>query len=253
VDIVRPYHEFALLYDQVLGNPFFAELRRTFEWMIRRYGVRFDSVADVACGTGTFAKYLRAIGVQTVFGVDRSPEMLRRAVSKNAGNGSRFMLQDLRALRLPCPVDLLTCHFDSLNYLLTADDLHGALRRFAENLSPDGHAIFDLVTERSTEQCCDPTIERAHNRGQSIIRVTRRDPVRRLQLAQIHVCRAGSIKSETHLQRAYSIVEVVAALEGSGLQLRAVHDFHEPSKPPSLASRAVYLTRRPGLLFTVRS
>jgi SAM-dependent methyltransferase len=244
MNVVQPYSEFAMLYDQLLGDQFFAELRRTFEWIVRRYGVRFDAVADVACGTGTFVRYLCDIGAKPVFGVDCSPTMLQRAVRKNAGNGARFLLQDLRALRLPRSVDLLTCNFDSLNYLLTAADLHGALRRFAENLGPDGHAIFDLVTERPTEQSRGPTIERAHGWGQSITRVTRREPVRRLQLAQIQVSRTGSVKSEMHVQRAYSIVEVLAALDGSGLRLRAVHDFHNPSGPPCLAGRAVYLVRR---------
>jgi hypothetical protein len=49
---------------------------------------------------------------------------------------------------------------------------------------------------------------------------------------------------ETHVQRAYPIQEVVAALEGSGLGLRAVHDFDNPGVPPWRAERAVYLVRR---------
>jgi SAM-dependent methyltransferase len=240
----QPYGEFVVLYDQLLGNQFFAELRRTFEWIIHRYGVRFDSVADVACGTGTFVRYLRDIGAQPVYGVDRSPTMLRRAARKNAGNGSRFLLQDLRALRLPRSVDLLTCNFDSLNYLRTAADLHGALRRFAENLRPDGHAIFDLVTERSTEQGRSLKIERARIQGGPAIRVTRRDPVGRLQIARLYLRRAGSVICETHIQRAYTIPEVIAALDGSGLRLRAVHDFQNPCGPPWRAERAVYLVRR---------
>jgi SAM-dependent methyltransferase len=240
----EPYSRLAIDYDALLGDRFFAELRRTFEWIIRRYGVRFDSAADVACGTGTFAKYLRGIGVQTVYCVDRSPDMLRQAMRKNAGNGARFLLQDLRALRLPRPVDLVTCHFDSLNYLLTAAELREAFCGFAQNLGPGGHAIFDLVTERSTAKGRGPIIERARGRNQTITRMTHRDPISRLQVARIHIRRAGSMTGETHVQRAYSIPEVVAALDGSGLLLRAVHDFHKPSRLPCLAERAVYLARR---------
>jgi SAM-dependent methyltransferase len=244
MNVVQPYGEFALLYDQLLGDQFFAELRRTFEWIIRRYDVRFDAVADVACGTGTFVRYLRDIGAQPVYGVDSSPTMLRRAVRKNAGNGARFLLQDLRALRLPHPVDLLTCNFDSLNYLRTAADLRAALCRFAENLSPDGHAIFDLVTEPSTEQGSGLKIEHAQGQGRPVIRMTRRDPARRLQVARLYLRRAGSVICETHVQRAYTIPDVVAALDGSGLRLQAVHDFHNPCGPPCRAKRAVYLAQR---------
>jgi SAM-dependent methyltransferase len=215
--------------------------------MIRRYGVRFKAVADVACGTGTFARYLRDIGVQPVYGVDCSPTMLRRAARKNSGNGARFLLQDLRALRLPSPVDLVTCNFDSLNYLPTAADLHRAFRRFAENLDPDGHAIFDIVTECSTEQGRGLEIELPRGQGQAVIQMIRHDPARRLQVARLSLRRDGSVICETHVQRAYPIQEVVAALEGSGLRLRAVHDFDNPGVPPWRAERAVYLVRRADL------
>jgi SAM-dependent methyltransferase len=238
---VQPYGEFSLFYDQLLGDQFFAELRRTFEWMIRRYGVRFNAVADVACGTGTFVRYLRDLGAQPVYGVDCSPTMLRRAARKNSGNGARFLLQDFRALRLPRPVDLLTCNFDSLNYLRTAADLHGAFRRFAKSLGPDGHAIFDIVTERPTEQSRGLKLERARSQGRPVIRIARRDPVRQLQVARLYFRSAGSVICETHVQRAYTIQEVVAALDGSGLRLRAVHDFDNPGGPSWRAERAVYL------------
>jgi SAM-dependent methyltransferase len=241
---VQPYGASSVIYDELLGDRFFTELRRMFRWMIRRYDLRFDSVADVACGTGTFVRYLRDIGAQLVYGVDCSPTMLRRAARKNAGNGARFLLQDLRDLRLPRRVDLLTCNFDSLNYLRNAADLHGAFRRFAENLGPDGHAIFDIVTKRATEQSRGLKIERARSPGRLVIRLTGRDPVRQLQVTRLYLRRAWSVIFETHVQRAYTIPEVVAALDGSGLRLRAVHDFHNPCGPSDRAGRAVYLARR---------
>jgi len=42
--------------------------------------------ADVACGTGTFVRYLCECGVPVVCGVDRSPETLEVAIRKNLGN-----------------------------------------------------------------------------------------------------------------------------------------------------------------------
>jgi SAM-dependent methyltransferase len=244
VESEQPNGAFSVIYDELLGDRFFTELRRTFQWMIRRYGVRFKAEADVACGTGTFARYLRDIGAQPVYGVDCSPTMLRRAVRKNSGNGARFLLQDLRALRLPRPVDLVTCNFDSLNYLRSAADLRVAFRRFAENLGPDGHAIFDIVTECSPERGRDLKIELPRGQGQAVIRMISDDPARRLQVARLYLRRAGSVICETHVQRAYTISEVVAALDGSGLRLRAVHDFHNPCGPPWQAERVVYMVRR---------
>ena len=114
-----PYNALARTYDALLGTRFFLQLRRTFEQLVRRYGIRFASVADVPCRSGTFVRYLRQSGVPTVYGVDRSPAMLCLAMTRNLGNGARFLHQDFARLQLPQPVELITCNFDSLNYLLT--------------------------------------------------------------------------------------------------------------------------------------
>jgi len=69
------------------------------------------------------SSYLRRAGVDQVWGVDRLPQMLARAVAKNGQSHARFLLRDLRELRLPRSVDLLTCRFETLNYLLSDVDL----------------------------------------------------------------------------------------------------------------------------------
>ena len=69
--MTMPYRSFALLYDALLGNAMFPLIRRNFEWVVRRYGIRFRSAADVACGTGAFVRYLCQWGVPVV-GVDRA-------------------------------------------------------------------------------------------------------------------------------------------------------------------------------------
>ena len=148
--MTMPYRSFALLYDALLGNAMFPLIRRNFEWVVRRYGIRFRSAADVACGTGAFVRYLCQWGIPVV-GVDRAMAMLRIAIQKNGENGARFLRQDLRQLQLPYPVDLITCHFDSLNYLLSTRDLFMALCRFRANLTKGGYAIFDMVTDVSPE------------------------------------------------------------------------------------------------------
>src|SRR2546430_13212787 len=87
---VAPYATFAPLYDALLGDAMFPLVRRNFEWLVGRYGMHFHSATDVACGTGTFVRYLRQWGVP-VFGVDRAMAMLRIAVQKNRGNGVKFL------------------------------------------------------------------------------------------------------------------------------------------------------------------
>ena len=63
---LEPYSAFAADFDEILGDRFFAESRGTFEAMERRYGLRYATVADVGCGTGTFLAYLGDRGVPTL-------------------------------------------------------------------------------------------------------------------------------------------------------------------------------------------
>jgi SAM-dependent methyltransferase len=234
------YEALAPVYDELLGDRFFPRLRRTFEQIERRYGLRFRSAVDVGCGTGTFVAYLRKRGVDPVWGVDSSPAMLARAVAKNAGNGARFLQQDLRALRLPHPVDLLTCQFDTLNYLRTPADLRMALAAFGRALRPGGHAVFDVVTPRTFDPARTQRLEQASGSRSRVTRETRCRP-RGMQVAHVRINDVSGDHCETHMQRAYTVAEVAAALEGSGLLLRAVHDFHRLGAPVGLAERVIFL------------
>jgi len=243
--VVPSYGGLARYYDLILGDPFFADLRRMFERVVRHHQIPFSSAADVGCGTGTFVRYLGGRRIP-VFGVDREPEMLRRAIEKNTGTGARFFLQDLRDLHLPQPVELITCTFDSLNYLLTHRDLRAALRGFRRNLSPGGHAIFDLVSAQPRWPPDQPRVERRQWPKVLITRVTTHDPRNGLQTARVIIDHGSDVFVETHVQRAYQVKEVVDAIAGAGLLLRAAHRFPTRRTPLAQTRRVLYVTINPG-------
>ncbi|MCI0393242.1 MAG: class I SAM-dependent methyltransferase [Acidobacteria bacterium] len=241
------YSGFAKLYDALLGDSMFPLVRRNFEWLVGRYGVRFRAAADVACGTGTFVGYLRRWDVP-VFGVDRSISMLRIAIQKNQGNGAKFLRQDLRQLQLPYPVDLITCHFDSLNYLLSTRDLALALCRFRTNLTRGGHAIFDMVTDISPEPELGVNLQRFELPGVSSIWEIAWDLVRKLRIVTMHnffAIGAGKYRREreVHAQRQYPVSVVVGLLVRCGFTVRNVHDASSLMPATPRTYRAVYVVR----------
>jgi SAM-dependent methyltransferase len=240
-----PYAALALVYDALLGDRFFLQLRRVFDWLVQCYGIHFRSAADVACGTGTFVRYLHERGVPVVYGVDRSPEMLRVAITKNQGTGARFLLQEFATLQLPQPVDLITCHFDSLNYLLNTDELLRALHCFHANLNPAGHLIFDMITDRPPWQGPGPDIEQVRGPGIAVVRVTRWDPRRGIQTAIVFISQNGRSHSEIHVQRGYPVAVVVGLLTRARFALRGAHDFQTLGPATSWTPRVIYLARKP--------
>jgi SAM-dependent methyltransferase len=107
---------------------------------------------DVACGTAVLVKRLRRAGWDSM-GVDLSLAMLQ------AGRKPETLLPlaaaDMRALPFQNQFHFITCLFDSLNFLLTEDDLRCALGGFADCLKEDSLIYFDIVTERMVTQHFD--------------------------------------------------------------------------------------------------
>jgi len=240
---VTPYATLAPLYDALLGDHFFPQLRRVFEWLVRRHNTRFASAADVACGTGTFVRYLCECGVPVVYGVDRSQEMLRLAIQKNLGNAPRFLCQDFTTLQLPRAVDLITCHFDSLNYLLTTGDLLQAFRRFHANLNRAGHVIFDMITDQRRWQDMGPRVERMTGPAVTLTRVPRWDPRRSIQTAIVSVSRNGRSHQEIHVQRGYPVTMVIGLLIEAHFTVSGTHDFQTMRPTTAWTPRAIYVAR----------
>lgn len=100
---------------------------------------------DLACGTGTIALELARRGWE-VEGVDASAEMLDVARGRPGAEGVRWTPGDMRTFEAGKPVDLVTCAFDSVNYLLDPKDLRACFRQVAAHLAPGGRFLFDAIT-----------------------------------------------------------------------------------------------------------
>jgi SAM-dependent methyltransferase len=247
VDVVastlRPYARIATVYDRAFGIPFFLGTRLAFERLVRHYGIRFRSAADLGCGTGLFARYLSCRWGVPVFAVDRSPEMLLEATRCCAHCDVDLLCQDLRQLHLPCPIDLAAANFDTLNHLLTRADLCLALRRVAQNLRPGGHFIFDFVTD------CQPASKRGGGARRRLAggmqQHVRWDPRRRLLSIFVSILtRSGSRLIERHTERAYSPAEMAQCLFRAGFRIRGVHEASRLGFATHCARRVVVVAQR---------
>lgn len=141
------YREFARFY---ASGPYPEYSRRMAELLPavpERSGAKPRTLLDLACGEGTFAVLMAQQSLK-VTGVDVSPEMLRfaREKAEEAGVELRFIEQDMRALSLPEKFDLVTCWYDSLNYLLEWEELAQTFADVARVLKPGGLFVFDMNT-----------------------------------------------------------------------------------------------------------
>ena len=100
---------------------------------------------DAACGTGTLIAMLRKTGWNSA-GSDISPAMLR--VARRKLPGAPLAVADLLAMPFNGSFNLITCLFDSLNFILDETDLARAFRELHGALADGGLLYTDIITER---------------------------------------------------------------------------------------------------------
>ena len=141
------YEAIARVYDKLNAEIDYTSWASFFEECFDRYlPHRPELVLDLACGTGRMTLELAARGYDMI-GVDGSADMLGEALLQNDGRYSILWLQqDMRSFELYGTVGAVTCCLDSLNYLLTPEDLAKCFATTHNYLDPDGLFLFDMNT-----------------------------------------------------------------------------------------------------------
>lgn len=226
-----PYSGIAGIYDSVLGNAMAPYIRKSFDHCVSAYHIRFKSIADIGCGTGTFLAHLpRKYHHVAKIGVDKSPAMLRIAKRRNAGNNARFICQDITRLRLPKNVDLITCNGDTLNYLLTPTRLNDTFNACYRNLNDGGHFVFDLIAGGKRQGNAGTTVQDMTLGNIRSIWTVSTDFSKGLSVANIVTFlpkNDGSIITnvrELHAQRWYGIPLINRLLNQAGFTIRSIFE-----------------------------
>jgi SAM-dependent methyltransferase len=217
-----PYGAYAAVYD-LQGQSQWSERMVAFLGdLLPRYDATPCRVLDLACGTGTAAVLLAAQGF-TVRGIDGSAQMLERARQKarEAHVDVQFTHADMRASTSPEPVDLVTCWYDSLNYLLDPDDLVRSFRCMRAALAPGGLAVFDMNTRAGLAADWDNRCWVQEVGDTYFIQQAEWDADKAIATVTLTCfARIGNDYrrfEEVHRERGYTREEIIAALEAAGL------------------------------------
>ncbi|MFQ6102215.1 MAG: class I SAM-dependent DNA methyltransferase [Anaerolineae bacterium] len=144
--MTEPYEILSTLYDVAGWGAFAERMAGRVLALAAEHGLsETRHIVDIACGTGIAVAKFAEVGYR-VTGVDRSPQMLaqaRKRVAETGLQGVRLVEADMRDFALGEPAELVTCMYDSLNYLLEEADLAAAFRCAAAVLRGGGLYIFD--------------------------------------------------------------------------------------------------------------
>lgn len=198
---------------------------------------------DLCCGTGSLLCLVNENGF-TATGVDISKHQIQRA-RQNVPK-AKFFVQDIRQLSLARKFDVVTCMFDSLNYLTTKQDLLKAFRKANRHLAQDGIFAFDMNTFDGLQDhwCNKSTI---HEPDLTLIVETSFNAKRALGCCLI----TGFIRTgmqyrrfqEEHLERGYRPREIEELLSKAGFEFRK-YDGYSLGRPRKRSSRLLYVCRK---------
>jgi SAM-dependent methyltransferase len=247
------YDRYAPLYD-ASGQVRFALLVAVYlRELLTRHPISGKRVLDLACGTGTLALSLAGEGWH-VLGLDSAPAMIAQAEAKAYGaalSGSAgFILGDMRRADISLPphaFDLVTCTYDSLNYMTSEADLLACFESAAYALVPGGLFIGDMNTRHFLEFEWGAYAVREQE-GFVQIEQSHFDP----QLSTSTMVLTGFVGDdvagyerfdEVHVERAYPAETVRDLLERAGLRVDACYDSFTTSPPGPRTQRIFWVAR----------
>lgn len=242
------YSDFATLYASGDYPEYSAQIAKLLPSIFQKIGLRPHKILDLACGEGTFAVAMAKHAFK-VTGVDQSPEMLAlaRQKAKTEKVHVHFLQMDIRQLKMEMKFDLVTCWFDSLNYITDYADLKSTFQGIAAVMKPGGMLIFDmntiywLVTLAQRHSC---VVERE---TANIFQVHRHSYDFETCIATFHI--TGFVKEndrwlrridEIHKERGYTLDEIRSCLRAAQLSELACWEDLEKQTPLTPQSRRVY-------------
>ena len=139
------YEDFAEVYSSGKYPEFSKAMADILPKLLDGFGVEGKKLLDIACGEGTFAVEMAEKGYDVV-GIDISPKQIEIAKEKDVDEEIDFKVQDMRELFFQERFNVVTCWYDSLNYILDKDELLQVFKGVYNSLQEDGIFVFDMNT-----------------------------------------------------------------------------------------------------------
>lgn len=241
-----PYDVLADVYDRLMSHVDYVMWAAHVRALWERHGRgRLAGAYDAACGTGRLLAALAAPGLRLA-GSDGSAAMLARARAR-LPRRVRLTCQDLREVADGERWDLVTCLYDSLNYLLEEDELREALVRLAALARPGGLVVFDMCTERNSLVHFSDRVEQGRAGDWSWERHSWYERESRLHHNEFLIeDPRGGRWAETHRQRVYPVQAAMDTARAAGLDILACYADFTLAPGGEHADRVHVAARRPG-------
>lgn len=243
---MAPYDDFAWFYNRYWNEEFhslaFPLLERIW---LSRIAPR-ARILDMCCGTGYLAGLLDSRGYN-VTGIDASATMIGYA--RENVPGAEFRVCNASQFRLPRHFDAAVSTFDSLNHILSPEELETAFRNTAAALKRGAPFAFDMLLEEAYQTHWGESFTLVRDDHVLMITGSGFDFRNRLAYCTITMFRlldGDWHRSDVKIQeRCYAPEEIDAALRNAGFGEIICYDAHDLGMAGQLGEgRTFYVATR---------
>jgi SAM-dependent methyltransferase len=205
---------------------------------LRNSDASINHLLELGCGSGNHAKYLTNFGFE-VTGIERSPQMIEEAKTKNIQNFTAI-LGDITRFDLNKKFDAAISLFHVISYVTDNDALINCFKNVYNHLNPNGVFLFDVwFTPAVYSQKPSTKIRRLENSSLSITRIAESTVQYTENIVnvnfEVHILDKATkqldILHETHPMRHFSIPELKLLATLSGFELIHCEEFLSHESP----------------------
>ena len=143
------YKIFSKLYDKFMKYSDYGAWEKQIEELIAEGKPNGKTLLDIGCGTGELL--LRMAKNYKCDGMDLSEEMLKIAFKKLKHREVSLFLGNMIEFDTGKTYDIMVSLFDTVNHILTVDELTSHFESVYRSLNPGGVYIFDVVDREFME------------------------------------------------------------------------------------------------------
>lgn len=241
------YSFIAQLYDDIMSEIDYEFWADYLDGIIQEIKPDTESILELACGTGSLAYSMNELACYKMLATDLNADMIKLAIEKKEKSASypqllEFAVKDASNFEIDTPFDAIICVFDSLNYLITDEEVEGFFKHSYDALENNGLLLFDFVTEKHCiENANNFAYEESFYKDFRVVREAIYPNENRNHTTSFNIYKDSNsldlVAREIHIQKPYSLIFIEKFLIKYNFSIAGIFGDFTDNKPTTNTKR----------------
>jgi len=233
---------FVGLYDSLMNMEYYSDWENWLNSTIKKYNIPKNNAIDLACGTGKIAEILEKLGF-SVLCIDNSEEMLKKAKIRLKDRKCTFIQKDMTNFELSTDYSLVTCFYDSVNYLLELEKVNNMMKNVSKALKKGGYFLLDINTKEKIKYLQKKPFA-VSEVGPYKVKFIHRGKENFWNLEIKIIDKNNEEFTEKHIERGYDLNEIVSSAKLANLELLESKEEVKQTNEGKFPSRIYFVFKK---------